>query len=72
MSDELNLDNYTEYSGSSFEADDVIDEWTKGNTIRHANDGRARSAALQLYKVCGDAMKQNFKEGLEAMKKKWL
>lgn len=72
MSDELSLDNYTEYSGSNFEADDVIDEWLKGNTIRHANDDKARSAALQLYKVCGDAMKQNFKEGLEAMKKKWL
>lgn len=72
MSDELSLDNYNEYHGSDFEADDLIDEWKRSNALRHANDGRAGNAVLQLYKVCGDAMKQNFKECLEAMEKKWL
>lgn len=72
MSDELSLDNYDEYHGSDFEAEDLINEWVKGNTIRHANEDRARNAVLQLYKVCGDAVKQNFKESLKAMDKKWL
>ena len=72
MSDELSLDNYTEYNGSDFEAEDFIDEWQKSNTIRHADTDRVISSAQQLYNICSAAMKQNFKESLKAMEEKWL
>ena len=72
MSDELDLNSYTEYSGSNFEVDDLIDEWIKGNTIRHSHGAVIKNAASQLYQVCGEAVKQTFKECLNAMENKWL